>query len=52
MARLLPDPQTAYWILIIGLLLCYGVYKANHVALALEAYQGQTLTSDTWGAAK
>lgn len=48
----LRDPQKVFWVIIIGLFLSYAVFKANHIMLAFEAYQGQALTGDTRGAAK
>ena len=44
--------QRLFWLLILSLLLGYAVIKYRHVALAMEAYQGQTLMTDTTGAAK
>ena len=44
--------QRLFWALIIGLMLGYGGIKARHIALAMDAYQGQPLQVDTTGAAK
>lgn len=48
----LRDPQTLFWAMIVTLLLCYGGFKAHHITLAFQAYQGQALQGDTHGAAK
>jgi hypothetical protein len=44
--------QRIFLILILGLLLAYGVIKFRHIQLAMTAYKGQVLDSDTSGAAK
>ena len=38
--------------IMVGALVCYLGYKAWHVSVALEAWQGQALTADTSRAAR
>ncbi len=44
--------QKIFYVLILGLLLGYGVIKYRHIQLAMTAYEGQVLETDTTGAAK
>lgn len=44
--------QRFFWTLILVLLLGYVAVKSYHVMLAMSVYQGQTLQTDTRGAAK
>lgn len=44
--------QKFFFALIFGLLVAYGVIKFRHIQLAMAAYQGQVLETDTHGAAK
>lgn len=44
--------QRLFYLLIAVLFVGYGAIKYRHIALAMDAYQGQVLTTDTTGAAK
>lgn len=44
--------QRFFYALILGLLMAYGTLKAVHIAVAMDAYEGQVLSVDTKGAAK
>lgn len=44
--------QRLFWALILLLILGYALIKAQHIAVALDAYDGQPLVGQTEGAAK
>ena len=44
--------QRFFYALILLLLLAYGTLKAVHIAVAMDAYEGQVLNGNTEGAAK
>lgn len=46
------NTQTAFWGLIVVLFVIYGAFKYHHISLAVRAFEGQLLTSNTAGAAK